>query len=125
LDPAWGPAHRAALHAALADTALAFLVGNVGEQYSRAMTLWVGRLAQDIGCLTIAVVSTCVPRNARQDIRQVEADLHTLCHAVDALLPLSVQRVWQVTECLPTWQGAGTLLGTGLRPARQGVVHAV
>ena len=31
LDPAWGPAHNVALHAALADTALVFLIGlNLG-----------------------------------------------------------------------------------------------
>jgi hypothetical protein len=28
LDPAWGPAHNVALHAALADTALVFLITN-------------------------------------------------------------------------------------------------
>jgi cell division GTPase FtsZ len=56
----------------------------------------IARRAQTMGCLTIAVVSTCPLGSATQDMRQVEADLHTLRSTVDAFLPLAVQRVWQV-----------------------------
>jgi cell division protein FtsZ len=97
----------------------------MGEPYSRAMMPWMARLAQDIGCLTIAVVSTCVPTDARQDIRQVEADLHTLCPTVDALLPLSVQRVWQVAERLPTWQDAQKMIDTAVHQTVQGIADLV
>src|SRR5262249_40295071 len=72
LAPAWHPAHRAALHEALADTELVFLIGSMGEPYSRVMMPMIARLARDNGCLTIAVVSTFSPGDATHDISQVE-----------------------------------------------------
>jgi cell division protein FtsZ len=125
LDPGWGPVHRAALHEALADTALIFLVGSIGEPYSCAMMPMIAMLTQDMGCLTIAVVSTCVPRDARQDIRQVEEDIYALRPYVDALLPLAVQRVWQVAERLPDWQEAESIIDMAVQHTVQGIADLV
>jgi cell division protein FtsZ len=85
----------------------------------------IARRAQDIGCLTIAVVSTGAPVDTTQDISHVEAGLHTLRSTVDALIPLSVQRVWQVTERLPTWQEAETIIDAPVRQTVQGIADLV
>jgi cell division protein FtsZ len=125
LDSTWHPEHNAALHDILADTALVFLIGSMGEPYSRAMMPWIARRAQDNDCLTIALVSTCAPGDATRDMRQVEADLHTLRSTVDALIPLSVQRVWQVTERLPTWHDTIGAIDTAVRLTIQGIADLV
>jgi cell division protein FtsZ len=125
LDPVWGPAHSAALYETLADTELVFLIGSVGELYNRVMTPLIARLAQDIGCLTIAVVSACTPGDATQDMSQVEEDLHTLRPTVDALIPLFVQRVWQVTERLPAWHDTMGAIDTAIRLTIQGIADLV
>jgi cell division protein FtsZ len=85
----------------------------------------IAMLTQDIGCLTIAVVSTWSSGDVTQDMRQVEADLHTLRPAVDALIPLCVQRVWQVTERLTTWQDAQKMIDTAVRQTVQGIADLV
>jgi cell division GTPase FtsZ len=82
LDTAWRPEHSADLHETLAATALVFLIGSMGEAYSRGMMPLIARLAQAMGCLTIAVVSAGTPGDATQ-VHQVEEDLHTLRPAVD------------------------------------------
>ena len=60
-DTSWHPAHSAALHELLAETELVFITGSMGEPYPRAITPSIDRLAQEMGCLTIAVVSTFSP----------------------------------------------------------------
>ena len=97
----------------------------MGEPYSRDTAPSIARLAQEMGCLTIAVVSTFSPGEPRQDMRQVEESLYTIHPYVDALLPLSVQRVWQVTERLPAWQDATRAIDTAVRQTVQGIADLV
>jgi cell division protein FtsZ len=85
----------------------------------------IARIAKAHDGLTIAVVSPFYPVEPRQDMRQVEESLHTLRPYVDALIPLSVQRVWQITERLPDWQGAMCAIDTAVRQTVQGIADLV
>jgi cell division protein FtsZ len=125
LDTAWGPAHKAALHETLADTELVFLIGSVSEPYSRTLLSLIARLAKAHDGLTIAVVSTFYPGEPFQNMRQVEAGLHTVRPYVDALIPLSVQRVWQITERLPHGHEAMCAIDTAICQTIQGIADLV
>ena len=125
VDTSRGPEHSVALHELLAATDLVFLTGSMGEPSPRAITPSIARLAQEMGCLTIAMVSTFSPGDSPQHMSRVEEGLHTLRPYVDALLPLSVQRVWQVTERLPAWHDTENTIDMAICQTVQGIADLV
>ena len=125
LDTPWRPEHSSALRAIFAGTELVFIMGSMRESSSRDTAPLIARIAKAHDGLTIAVVSPFYPVEPRQDMCQVEESLHTLRPYVDALIPLSVQRVWQITERLPDWQDAMCAIDTAVRQTVQGIADLV
>jgi cell division protein FtsZ len=97
----------------------------MGELYTRDITPLIARVAKAHDGLTIAVVSTFSPGDSPQHMRRVEEGLHTLRPYVDAFLPLSVQRVWQVTERLPAWHDTENTIDMAICQTVQGIADLV
>ena len=116
---------REEIRSHLAGTDMLFITAGMGGGTGTGAAPVIARIAKELGCLTVAVVTKPFGFEGKRRQSQAEDGLRTLRNAVDSIITVPNERILQVVERGTSLRDAFKVADNVLRQAVEGITNLI